>query len=159
MQAHEAADVVGRLDVDVERNGDGGADRGDLRERQVRGQIDGGCAEALEDARRRRVRRREHHRHLRLHLLRQQARALRLVEELEHPEVGDQHRAEPVLRRAHAVLEVRDDLLLAVSGRRKGGVDARGRREAPTRVRAREERTKEALCTRYAHGRRFSHSR
>src|SRR3954447_2241826 len=45
---HEAAAVVGRLDVDVERDVDRGADRGDLRQPQVRREVDRRRAEPLE---------------------------------------------------------------------------------------------------------------
>ena len=67
--ADEAADVVRRLDVDIERHVDRRADRRDLRERQVGRQVDGRRAEAFEHACGGRVRGREHHRDLGLHVL------------------------------------------------------------------------------------------
>src|SRR4051812_9487459 len=137
--ADEAADVVGRLDVDVERHIDGCANRGDLRQRQVGGEIDRRCAELLEDARARGIRRRQHHRDLRLHVAGQEACALRLGEEGEHAEVGDQDRPEAVRGGAHAVLEVRDDLLLAMRARGEALMRTCRRREPPRRVRSREQ--------------------
>ena len=41
--------------------------------------------------------------------------------------------------RAHAIVEVRNDLLHAVGGRREPGMDTRGRGEAPGGIRTREE--------------------
>src|SRR5581483_6929723 len=66
--ADESADVVRRLDVDVERDVDRGPDRGDLREGQIGGQVDRVGAEVGEDAGGGRVRGGEHHRDLRLHV-------------------------------------------------------------------------------------------
>src|SRR5437762_3417265 len=49
--ADEAANVVGTLDVDIERRIDRGADRRDLPERQVRRQVDRARAEFGDHAR------------------------------------------------------------------------------------------------------------
>src|SRR5207244_3756377 len=46
--ADEAAEAVGGFDVDVERAFRGGADRGDLRQRQVDGDVDRARAQVLE---------------------------------------------------------------------------------------------------------------
>ena len=73
VMAHEPADVVRRLDVDVEGHVDGGADRRDLRQRQVGRKVDRRGAELLEHACARRVRRGQHHGDLRLHVLGQKA--------------------------------------------------------------------------------------
>ena len=74
---------------------------------------------SLEHAGGGRVRGRQHHGDLRLHVRREQAGRARLAEDGEHAEVGDQHAAEAVVGRAPRVVEARDDLLLAARGRRE----------------------------------------
>ena len=134
---HEAADVVRRLDVEVERAVDGGADRRDLGEREVGREVDRARAELLEDARRCRIRGREHHRDLRLHLRGQQPGRPHRRERREDADVRDQDAAEPVLRRAARVVEAGDDLLLAAC--------AAARRRAPAGERAIAEMSQAAF--------------
>ena len=79
-----------------------------------------------------RVRGREHHRDLRLHVVREEAgRARASRERGEHADVGDQHAAEPVVGGAAGVVEAGDDLLLPAGGRREDA--ARRRRAAAPR--------------------------
>ena len=114
VMADEAAEVVRRLDVDVERDVDRRADRGDLGEREVGREVDRARAELLEHARGGRVRGRQHHRDLRLHVRGEQARSSRARERGEHAEVGDQDAAERRARPRAARRRGGDDLLLPV---------------------------------------------
>ena len=141
MQADEAADVVGHLDVDVERDVDDGADRRDLREREIGREIERVRAERHQRACRRGVGDREHHGDLRLHVRRQEVAAARLGEHVEHADVGDQDAAHAGRGGAARVGEPLHDLLLPARGRgdRPASRAAGHRRGVPGRVRPREE--------------------
>src|SRR5437868_1176418 len=67
VKADEAAELGGRLDIDVEWDVDGRADGGDLRQRQVGRDIQRVCAELDRDPGGERVREREEDGDLRLH--------------------------------------------------------------------------------------------
>jgi hypothetical protein len=152
VQTNEAADVVRSLDVDVERTVDRRTDRRDLRERKVGGEVDRARAELLEDARGGRVRRREHDGDLHLHVCGELARLLHGRGGREHPDVGDQDAAEPVVRGAADVVQARDHLLLPVRGGRddRAGRRARHRRGAPGGVRPCEQGDLDARRSRRA---------
>jgi hypothetical protein len=121
VQPDEAADVVRRLDVDVERAVDGRPDGGDLGEAEVSREVDRARAEVSEDAGGCRVGRGEHDRDLRLHVFREPACLAELRKGGEYAEVGDQHAAEAVLGRALRIVECLYDLLLPVGDRREDG--------------------------------------
>ena len=161
VQPHEAAEVVGRLDVDVERDVDRRPDGRELREREVDGHVDGVRAELLEHARRRCVGGGQHDRELGLHVLGQLAGRAHRGEQLQDPEVGDQHAAEPQLRRVPDLVELLDHLLDAPRRRREPApAGARADTEAPqpalgranrltsTRLRGRERRHRGELGVR-----------
>ena len=141
MQADEAAEIVRCLDIHIEWTVDSSPDGRDLGEREVGGKVDGRGAELLEDTRGRRVRGREHDRDLGLHLLGQRASLLQLCEGREDAEIGDEDRAEAVLRGPPRVVQARDHLLLPVRHRRDRAPRRRPgrRRRAPARVRPCEQ--------------------
>ena len=142
VQTDEAADVVGRLDVDIERDVHRCTDCGDLGEAQIGREVDRARAETLQDPRGGGVRRRQHHRHLGLHLLGEQAYSSRVRERGEDADVRDQDAAKAVSCGSTRVVESGDDLLLAPCGRRENaaGRGARRRRRVPGGVRSSEER-------------------
>src|SRR5262249_7658408 len=93
--ADRAAEVVRALDVDVQGSVDRLPDGGDLRQGEVRGQVDGGDAEVLQQPRRRRVGGGEGDRGLELQVRGQVAGALQLAEHPEVADVADEHTADP----------------------------------------------------------------
>lgn len=115
VQPDEAAEVVGRLDVEIDRHVDGRPDRRDLREREVRGHVERVRPQPGEDPRRARVRGRERDGYLRLHVLGKLTRLAHRLERREQPDVGDQHAPDPVGSRSPDVLQRVHEALLAVA--------------------------------------------
>ena len=132
MVADEPADVVGRLDVDVERHVDRRADRRDLRQGQVGRQVDRRRAEAVR-ARGRPPRspRAASPRPSPASRRGSRPAARASPKTVEHTEVGDQHRAEAVLGGAQAILEIRDEPAPGRAPRRRSPACARAVAESP----------------------------
>ena len=141
VEADETAEVVRTLDVDIERDVDGEADRGDLREREVRRQVDGVRAQVGDDPRCGGVRDGQHDRDLRLHVGRQLTRGAHRREYRQRAQILDEHAADPMRRGAAGVLENGDELFRPARGRRNQRTDrrARHRGRVPSRVGPGEE--------------------
>ena len=92
--ADGAAEVVGAFDVDVQRDGHGLPDGGDLGQRQVDGKVDGGRAQVLQQPGGGRVGDRQGDRDLDLEVVRQVAGALHPAQHPELAGVGDQDAAD-----------------------------------------------------------------
>jgi hypothetical protein len=134
-----AANIVGRLDVDVERHVDGGADRRDLSQRQICRNIDCRGSKVCENACRSRICCRKHHGRFGLHVCRKEV-ASSASEGVQDADVRDQHRPEPMLSSADAIFQIGDHLLLPVRRRCEAGVNTGGSGEAPSTVWTREQR-------------------
>lgn len=102
--AHDTSERIGRLDVQVDRDRDRGAQFAELGERHVRRHVERRGATLFEQACGERVGGRHHHRHLPDDLWGQLARVLHLDHEAQQTEVGDQKAADAALRRSADVL-------------------------------------------------------
>ena len=94
---HDTSERIGRLDVEVDRDRDRGAQLAELGERHVGRHVERRGAELLEQACGERVGGRHHHRDLPDDLGGQLARVLHLDHEAQQTEVGDQEAADAAL--------------------------------------------------------------
>ena len=103
--ADDAAEGVGRLHIQVERQRRRRPQLCELRHGDVRRDVRRRSAEAFELAQAEWVRRRHHHRDLPDDVDRQLALALHLGEQREQPQVGDQKPSDPALHRPRHVFD------------------------------------------------------